>query len=183
MLDPSREIDAALLQHRRLFRYLALFSAATNLLMLVPSLYMLQIFDRVLTSRNETTLALLTVLALAFFALGCALEWTRGLITIRVGAALDAALGARVFDAAFARGLRERGANPAQALADLTTLRQLVSGPALFAFLDAPWLPISPSARSPPCGALVRARATASRRSAPRASRRRASARNTGFAQ
>lgn len=142
LFDPTRTIDAALLRHRRLFGFLALFSAVINGLMLVPSLYMMQVFDRVLTSRSEATLALLTLLTLGLFALGAALEWTRGLVLIRMSAAFDAELGPRVHDAAFARSLAERGANPSQALADLTTLRQFVTGPGLLALLDAPWLPI-----------------------------------------
>ncbi len=142
LFDPTRTIDAALLRHRRLFGFLALFSAVINGLMLVPSLYMMQVFDRVLTSRSEATLALLTGLTLGLFALGAALEWTRGLVLIRMSAAFDAELGPRVHDATFARSLAERGANPSQALADLTTLRQFVTGPGLLALLDAPWLPI-----------------------------------------
>ena len=141
VFDPKREIDAALLRHRRLFGYLALFSAVINGLMLAPSLYMMQVFDRVLTSRNETTLAMLTGITLVLFALGAGLEWTRGLVLVRMSAAFDAELGPRVHDAAFARCLAERGANPSQALADLTTLRQFATGPGLLALLDAPWLP------------------------------------------
>jgi len=66
----------------------------------------------------------------------------RGEVMIRMSAGLDDALGERIFDAAFARSLREHNANPAQVLTDLATLRQLITGQGLIALLDAPWLPI-----------------------------------------
>lgn len=141
-LDPQRDIDAALLRYRRLFGVLALFSGVINLLMLVPSIYMMQVFDRVLTSRNETTLLMLSLILLGFFALGCALEWVRGQVMIKMSAGLDTQLGERVFDAAFERSLKEHSANPAQVLSDLNSIRQFVTGPALIAIFDAPWLPI-----------------------------------------
>ncbi|MNM79272.1 Type I secretion system ATP-binding protein PrsD [compost metagenome] len=141
-LDSQRDIDAALLSYRRLFGVLALFSGVINLLMLVPSIYMMQVFDRVLTSRNETTLLMLSLILLGFFALGCGLEWVRGQVMIKMSAGLDTQLGERVFDAAFERSLKERSANPAQVLSDLNSLRQFVTGPALIALFDAPWLPI-----------------------------------------
>lgn len=141
-LDPKRDIDAALLRYRRLFGVLALFSGVINLLMLVPSVYMMQVFDRVLTSRNETTLLMLSLILLIFFALSCALEWVRGQVMIKMSAGLDTHLGERVFDAAFQRSLKEHNANPAQVLSDLNSIRQFVTGPGVVALFDAPWLPI-----------------------------------------
>lgn len=141
-LDPKRDIDAALLRYRRLFGVLALFSGVINLLMLVPSIYMMQVFDRVLTSRNETTLLMLSLILLCFFAVSCGLEWVRGQVMIKMSAGLDAQLGERVFDAAFLRSLKEHNSNPAQVLSDLNNIRQFVTGPGLIALFDAPWLPI-----------------------------------------
>ncbi|UVJ44417.1 type I secretion system permease/ATPase [Pseudomonas sp. LS1212] len=142
ILDAGRDIDAALLRYRRLFGVLALFSGVINLLMLVPSVYMMQVFDRVLTSRNETTLLMLSLILLGFYLLSCALEWVRGQVMIKMSAGIDAELGERVFGAAFERSLKEHSANPAQVLSDLNTLRQFVTGPGLIALFDAPWLPI-----------------------------------------
>ncbi|MEG5263027.1 type I secretion system permease/ATPase [Pseudomonas sp. JDS28PS106] len=142
LLDPRHDIDAALLGYRRVFWALALFSGVINLLVLVPSLYMMQVYDRVLTSRNETTLLMLTLIALGLFLFSGLIEWVRGQVMIRMSAGLDDALGERVFDAAFARSLREHNANPAQVLSDLASLRQLITGQGLIALLDAPWLPI-----------------------------------------
>ena len=142
ILDPKRDIDAALLRYQRLFGVLALFSGVINLLMLVPSIYMMQVFDRVLTSRNETTLLMLSLILLGFYLLSCALEWVRGQVMIKMSAGLDAQLGERVFGAAFERSLKEHSANPAQVLSDLNSIRQFVTGPGLIALFDAPWLPI-----------------------------------------
>ena len=141
-LDSAREIDAALLNYRQIFGSLALFSGVINILMLAPSIYMLQVFDRVLTSRNETTLLMLSLIILGVFLLSGTLEWIRGQVMVRLSAGFDARLGERAFTAAFERNLRERSANPSQVLSDLSTLRQFITGPGVIAFFDAPWLPI-----------------------------------------
>lgn len=142
LLDPAHEIDSALLAYRQIFGSLALFSGVINLLMLAPSIYMMQIFDRVLTSRNETTLLMLSLIILGLFVLSGTLEWIRGQVMVRMSAGFDERLGERVFNSAFERNLRERAANPSQVLSDLSTLRQFITGPGLIAFFDAPWLPI-----------------------------------------
>lgn len=141
-LDPRNDIDAALLAYRRVFWSLALFSGVINLLVLVPSLYMMQVYDRVLTSRNETTLLMLTLIALGLFLLSALIEWLRGQVMIRMSAGIDETLAARLFDATFARSLRSHEGNPAQVFADLTQLRQFITGQGLLAMLDAPWLPV-----------------------------------------
>jgi ATP-binding cassette subfamily C exporter for protease/lipase len=141
-LDPRNDIDAALLRYRKVFWSLALFSGVINLLVLVPSLYMMQVYDRVLTSRNETTLLMLTLIALGLFALSAAIEWLRGQVMIRMSAGIDAGLAQRLFDAAFTRSLRKQDSNPAQVFSDLTQVRQFITGQGLLAMLDAPWLPV-----------------------------------------
>jgi len=141
-LNPAREIDAALLRYRQVFGSLAAFSGVINILMLAPSIYMLQVFDRVLASRNETTLLMLSLMIVGLFALSGVLEWIRGQVMVRMSAGFDERLGERAFTAAFERNLHERSANPSQVLSDLSTLRQFITGPGVIAFLDAPWLPI-----------------------------------------
>ncbi|WP_429474063.1 type I secretion system permease/ATPase [Paraburkholderia sp. WSM4175] len=139
---PSNEIVQALLGYRRVFRTIGVFSMLINLLMLVPSLYMLQVYDRVLPSRNGVTLAMLTLMMVGMYALSAALEYVRSFIVIRIGAKLDNHLNTRVYTAAFETNLRQQGVNAGQSLNDLTTIRQFVTGNALFAFFDAPWFPI-----------------------------------------
>ncbi len=138
----GRELRAHLSAFRGLFLSVGLFSCAINLLMLAPALYMLQVYDRVLISRNTTTLLMLTLILLGLFVLEAVLEWVRSRALIRGSAALDLRLGPRVFDAAFGRTLAGRGGSASQALADLNHIRQFLTGKGLFAFFDAPWTPI-----------------------------------------
>lgn len=139
---PQNEISQALLSFKSAFRTVGVFSAIINLLMLVPSIYMLQVYDRVLPSRNETTLWMLTLLMLGLYVFMAALEFVRSFVLVRVGARLDMQLNKRVYTAAFEHNLRRGAGNAGQALQDLTNIRQFVTGNALFAFFDAPWFPI-----------------------------------------
>jgi ATP-binding cassette subfamily C exporter for protease/lipase len=139
---PDNEIGQALRGFRVAFRNVAVFSAFINLLMLVPSLYMLQVYDRVLASGNQTTLLMLTIMVVGTYLLMNGLELVRSFLLIRVGAQLDQQLNQRVYTAAFEQNLQRAGGNAGQALNDLTTVRQFVSGNGLFAFFDAPWFPV-----------------------------------------
>jgi ATP-binding cassette subfamily C exporter for protease/lipase len=103
---------------------------------------MLQVYDRALNSRNSTTLLMLTLITLGLFALMSLLEWIRSMVLVRVGARLDLDVNTRVFNATFERNLRQAGQNPAQALNDLSSMRQTLTGAGLIALTDAPWMPI-----------------------------------------
>ncbi len=140
--SPPNEIARALAGFKSAFRTVGLFSMMINLLALVPSIYMLQVYDRVLPSRNGVTLVMLTLIMLGLYAFSGALEYVRSFIVIRVGARLDTHLNTRVYTAAFETNLKQKGVNAGQALGDLTTIRQFVTGNALFAFFDAPWFPV-----------------------------------------
>ncbi|WP_339906374.1 type I secretion system permease/ATPase [Pseudomonas guineae] len=143
MLPSHRsELAEVLFRLRRTFYVLAAFSGVINLLMLTPAVYMLQVYDRALVSSNVTTLLMLTVLVLGLYILMALLEVVRSSVLIRVGNRLDMMLNRRVFTAAFERNLRRSGGNPAQALQDLASVRQFLTGNGLFAFFDAPWTPI-----------------------------------------
>lgn len=142
LLNPQREIDGIILGFRQAFLRVGVFSFVINMLMLMPAIYMLQIYDRVLVSRSGTTLVLLTVITVVLFVLMSILEYVRSGILVRVGNQLDVALANRVFTAAFERNLQRQGGNPAQALGDLTALRQFLTGSGIFAFFDTPWTPV-----------------------------------------
>src|SRR5476651_1236321 len=118
------------------------FTALINVLMLVPSIYMLQVYDRVLSSQNETTLVMLTLMVVGFFAFIGVLEVIRSFIVIRIGSQLERRFNLRVYKAAFERNLQRGEGHGGQSLGDLTHIRQFITGPALFAFFDAPWFPI-----------------------------------------
>jgi ATP-binding cassette subfamily C exporter for protease/lipase len=139
---PTNEITEALLKFKQVFYTIAIFTACINILMLVPSIYMLEVYDRVLVSRNETTLYVLTFMTLGLFALISILEYIRSMVVIRIGAKMDSFLNNRVYTAAFEQNLGGMGVNAGQALNDLTTIRQFVTGNGMFAFFDAPWFPV-----------------------------------------
>ncbi|WJD72392.1 type I secretion system permease/ATPase [Pseudomonas asiatica] len=136
------ELADVLFRLRRSFFALAAFSGVINVMMLTPAIYMLQVYDRALVSRNVTTLTMLTLLVIGLFMLMSALEMVRTRVLIRVGNFLDMDLNRRIFSAAFERNLSRTGGNPAQALQDLAQVRQFLTGNGLFAFFDAPWTPI-----------------------------------------
>lgn len=138
----GNEILQALRACRSGLLHVGLFSAAINLLMLAPALYMLQVYDRVLASGNAMTLLMLTLIVVGLFAFAGALEWIRSLLVIRLGTRLDMHLNGRVFDATFDANLGNSRQTSTQALNDLTSLRQFATGNALFAFFDAPWFPV-----------------------------------------
>lgn len=126
---------------RNSFLYTGFFSAFINLLLLTPSLYMLQVYDRVLMSRSEITLLVLTLLVLGLYAIMGALELVRSRILVRVSARLDMAMNGRLFTAMFDANLRGGGRTGTLPIQDLTTLRQFLTGNGLFGFFDAPWIP------------------------------------------
>ncbi|MBX3615828.1 type I secretion system permease/ATPase [Nitrosomonas sp.] len=139
---PQNEVALALVSFKKTFRNIGVFSAVINMLMLMPAIYMLQLYDSVLTSRNEMTLLMLTLIMLGAYIFMGALEYVRTFVLIRVGAQLDMKLNRRVYTAAFEASLKHGDTNAGQALKDLTSIRQFLTGNALFAFFDAPWFPI-----------------------------------------
>jgi ATP-binding cassette subfamily C exporter for protease/lipase len=124
---------------RRELGWVLVFSAFANALLLAPTVYMLQLFDRVMHSGNELTLLTVTLLLLVFVAALAFAEWVRSRLMIRAGARLDDALNERVFRAAFAAELRQPQRSPQQPLTDLAALRQFFTGNGMFAFADTPW--------------------------------------------
>jgi ATP-binding cassette subfamily C exporter for protease/lipase len=139
---PQNEVIQVLQGYKSAFRTVIVFSAIINLLMLVPSLYMLQVYDRVIPSKNEITLLMLTLMMLGGYLFMSALEYVRSFMLVRIASRMDMQLNKRVYTAAFEQSLKNGGVgNAGQALADLTNLRQFLTGNALFAFCDAPWFP------------------------------------------
>jgi ATP-binding cassette subfamily C exporter for protease/lipase len=131
---PQNEISQVLQTFKSTFRTVGVFSAIINLLMLAPSLYMLQVYDRVLQSQNEMTLLWITLLTLGAFAFMSILEFIRSFVVIRLGAKLDMQMNKRVYTAAFEENLKRGGGNAGQALQDLTQIRQFLTGNGLFAW-------------------------------------------------
>jgi PrtD family type I secretion system ABC transporter len=138
----KRELMAVLLSFKSTFVTIGLFSFVVNILLLVPAIYMLQIYDRVLPSRNQDTLLMLTVIMVVAYLLIGFLEWVRSQLLIRMGNRMDQRLSGKVFRAAFEKSLNFGSANATQYFYDLTNIRQFLTGHGLFAFFDSPWTPI-----------------------------------------
>ncbi len=120
----------------------ALFSFAVNLLMLAPSLYMLQVYDRVLISQNFLTLVGSTVILIFLLAIVAFSEWGRSRLLVRIGIRMDQQINQSLFHSSFQAQLDRPQPNPSQPLSDLTNIRQFLTGNGIFAFFDLPWLPI-----------------------------------------
>jgi len=134
---PPSPLQAILDTIKPALKRVALFSIFINLLSLAPVLYMLEVYTRVVDSRNLNTLLMLTVLVLAMYAMMEVLEWARGQILHNAGLTLENKLGERVFNAVFEANLRRVGGS-SQALNDLRVLREFLPTPAVTALMDAP---------------------------------------------
>lgn len=139
----ENSLQAALKACKGAFISVGVFSLFVNALMLVPTFYMLQVYGRVLTSNNVTTLVMLTIIMSILVITSGTLEWVRSRIMVRVSTKLDVLLSRHVYKASFKLALESGGMNAsAQPMNDLTSLRQFLTGNGVFAFFDAPWLPI-----------------------------------------
>src|ERR687894_1546909 len=137
------ELAQALASCRGAFLSVGLFSGVINILMLTGSIYMLQVYDRVLPSRSVPTLVGLTILILFLFSLQGLLDFVRQRLLTRIGSTLDAELAGRIFGILVTLPLRGRGgAEGLQPLRDFDTVRGFLSGPGPTALFDLPWLPL-----------------------------------------
>ncbi|WP_206615499.1 type I secretion system permease/ATPase [Solirhodobacter olei] len=141
--DGARALRLALLRGRGLILAAALFSAAVNLLMLTGPVYMLQVYDRVLTSRSEATLAALSLLMGCLYLFMAVLDHARARVMARVGARLQALLDARVLHAMLVHQLAAPGDPAAQsATRDIEALQRFLASPLPIALFDIPWSPV-----------------------------------------
>lgn len=140
--EPVAVLRGALAACRAAVVAVAVFSLAISLLMLVVPIYMMQIFDRVLATGNLDTLLALTTIAVSAVAVLGTLEAVRGMVMNRVGVWLDRSLAPEVLHSSGVRALRAGGMSGAQGLRDLAAVRNYLSGPAVFAIFDAPFVPI-----------------------------------------
>lgn len=137
--NPLTEV---LFAFKREFIIVGIFSAVVNLLMLTPTLYMLQVFDRVLHGQSLTTLIVVSLITLFLFAMMAFAEWARSILLVRTGVKLDQALSKKVFLSSFLSYLNPSESEPSKAFGYLIALRQFMTGNGVFALFDSPWLPI-----------------------------------------
>lgn len=120
------------------FRRAALFSTFASLLILAPSGYMLEVYDRVVNSRNHMTLAMLTLIVLFGYAVMEALEWARGEVLHAASHALDARMSGRIFSMIFAASIQRVPGGSVQAMVDFRTIREFLASAILPALMEAP---------------------------------------------
>ena len=136
------ELTRTLWDFRFEFMVAGLFSMIANLLMLAPTIYMLQVFDRVLVSQNTGTLLVVSIFTLFFLVVLSFSEWARSKLLVRSGIRMNQMISRKLFHASYVAHLNPAVANPSRAFTDLTELRQFLTGNGIFAFFDAPWAPI-----------------------------------------
>ena len=120
------------------FKQAAWFSILSSILVLAPSGYMLEVYDRVVNSRNHMTLAMLTLLVLAAYALMEVLEWVRSGILHQASLAFDRRMSGRVFSAIFEANLKRLPGGTAQPMNDFRAVRDFLQSPALLGLMEAP---------------------------------------------
>ena len=137
------ELGEALASYRWTFVAVACFSGVINVLMLSGSLFMLQVYDRVLPSRSVPTLVALMLLVALLYAVQGLLDMVRARVLARIGAGLDEFLSHRVFDSVVRLPLRARDRGEGlQPLRDLDQVSGFLAGGGPSALLDLPWMPL-----------------------------------------
>ncbi len=138
-----QELRKALFSSRKLLVGVGVFSAFVNILMLTGPLFMLQVYDRVLASNSEATLAALFGLICALFLFMGLLDHARARVLARAGARFQDLLDRRVFDAVLRRAVApSERSRPQSGLRDLETIQRVLSSPAPFALFDMPFAPL-----------------------------------------
>lgn len=138
----NQAIKVALQACRRHFSTAIVFSALVNLLFIVPMLYMLQVYERVVPTRGHTTLYMLTLVLLVGLATMAALDTLRSRLLVRAGVRLDSLLAKTLLETTLGRPQQGGQRNALQTMREFDVLRQALTGPVVLAILDAPWVPI-----------------------------------------
>lgn len=141
-ISPGTELRTALAGCRTAFISVFVFGALSNILMLTGAIYMLEVYDRVLPSRNIATLLALSILAAMLFTIQGVLDAIRSRLLVRVGAVLDASVNSRVLQAMVRLPQKPDQRNDGlQPMRDLDAVRGFLGGPGPSALMDMPWLP------------------------------------------
>ncbi len=138
----SSTLKAALDACRRHIGFVILFSACLNLLYLAPSIYMLQVYDRVLASGGLLTLVYISLVLVVSLGVLAFLDGTRMRLLLTMSRRLDRVAGPACAQGGFIATRRPRRGGHAQILREFDALRGALSGPPAVAAVDAPWAPI-----------------------------------------
>ena len=141
-MQKQNSLQQAYRKYRMAFAATLIFSMFTNLLMFVGPIYMLQIYDRVLSSRNSTTLIALTVIAVCLLMAYGLLEFTRSKLLVRAGLQFDEVLAHPTFHLVVKQQTAMPGSGAQIALNDIDKVREFLTGQGILSFFDAPWVPL-----------------------------------------
>jgi ATP-binding cassette subfamily C exporter for protease/lipase len=136
--QPTTELRQAIAELRPQFKQAAWFSLCASMLVLAPSAYMLEVYDRVVNSRSHMTLAMETLLVLAAYVLMEVLDWVRSEVLLGASHAFDKRMSSRVFSAIFEANLKRLPGGTAQPMNDFRLVRDFLYNPVLLAFMEAP---------------------------------------------
>ena len=138
LTEPTHSVvGQALFRQRRHFLVVALISAAANVLLLTGPIFMLQVYDRVLSSGSIPTLVVLAAIVAVCFAFLGAFDWVRLLIMGRIAVLFDSEITPKAFGAALSAP-----SAPGEMTRDAETMRQFLSSSGPMFFFDLPWLPV-----------------------------------------
>ncbi|NMD07726.1 MAG: type I secretion system permease/ATPase [Phyllobacteriaceae bacterium] len=136
------EVTTELWSHKRVWASVLIFSCIINVLMLTGSVFMMQVYDRVLTSGSVPTLIALSAIVFILYLYYGFLENVRVRLLLRKGRAFEETLRDRVYDVVAMLALKKVPSTGGQPMQDMATIRQFLSGQGPLAFLDMPWVPI-----------------------------------------
>lgn len=132
------ELAEALLALKPYYRRALAFALIGGLLMLAPTIYMMEVYDRVVNSRSHMTLWMLTLVVVLAYAVTEVLEWARSETMHEAGQVLDGRMAPRVFQAIYESNLQRPGAGSVQPMNDFRTVRDFLHQPVLGAIMEAP---------------------------------------------
>ena len=134
----TSELRAALGKLQPYFKRAAWLGVVASVLVLAPSVYMLEVYDRVVNSRSHMTLLMLTVVVVGIFIVMEVLEWARSQLMHEAGIELDQRLNARIFNVIFEANLKRLPGGTQQPMADFRVIREFLGSPVLVACMEAP---------------------------------------------
>ncbi len=129
-------------QYKSQISLIIILSFIANILMLVPTLYMLQIYDRILISQSELTLMVVSLISLGLLISMSVAEWLRSRMLNIISNEINIKYSNKIFNHLFSEKLKYSIQGAIQPFSDLSSLRQIISGPSVQALLDAPWTPL-----------------------------------------
>lgn len=141
-MQPKNPLQLAYGKFRAIFGATIVFSFFVNLLMFVGPLYMLQIYDRVLASRNEITLLVITGISIVLLITYGMLEFVRSRMLVRAGLQFDDIISRPLFDRVARMQLSNPNSGARSALGDADKVRNFITGQGVLAFFDVPWTPL-----------------------------------------